>query len=177
MVIAGTLTVISLIYFFLIGPQNTENQKIANKIKSEQDKLEKIKATIKMADATAQAAAEKAKLLSQAEQDVASGDLFAWTYDTLRQFKAGYRVDIPTIGQPVQTDVDLIQNCPYKQIKFSIIGTGYYHDIGKFLADLENKFPHMRAANLMLDQGGGPDVASEKLSFRVELIALVKPSA
>ncbi len=60
--------------------------------------------------------------LNQAEEDVATGDLFAWTYDTIRQFKAGYHVDIPTIGQPVQSDVDLIPNFPYKQINFSLDG-------------------------------------------------------
>jgi Tfp pilus assembly protein PilO len=177
LVIIGTLALISMTYFFLISPQNTENQKIADKIIAEQARLQQIKATIKTADATAQTAVESSLLLSQAEEDVATGDLYAWTYDTMRRFKTGYRVDIPSIGQPVQSEVDIIANFPYKQMKFSIIGTGYFHDLGKFVSDLENKFPHLRVVNLNLDTTGGTETANEKLSFRMELVALIKPNA
>ncbi len=176
-VVLGTLAVIGLIYFFLIGPQNTENEKLENKIVSEQDRLSKIESTIKTAEATAQTAATNTLLLGEAEKDVASGDLYAWTYDTLRKFKTDYRLDIPNIGQPVQSDVDLLPDFPYKQIKFTITGTGYYHDIGKFISDLENKFPHVRVENLMLDSSGATDASSEKLSFRIDLVALVKSNA
>ncbi len=57
--------------------------------------------------------------LTQAESDIASGDLYAWTVDTIRRFKTNYRVEIPTIGQPSQGDCDLIGDFPYKQIKFA----------------------------------------------------------
>lgn len=176
-VILGTLAVIAGIYLFLIGPQIAENHKVAAKIVSEQERLKKIEDTIKMAEATAKNAETNALLLKAAEKDVASGDLFAWTYDTIRRFKSDYSLDIPSVGQPVQSVVDLIPNFPYKQIKFSLIGTGYYHDIGKFISDLENKFPHMRVDNLTIDASGGTDESSQKLSFRIELVALVKPNA
>jgi Tfp pilus assembly protein PilO len=177
MVLLGTFAVIGAIYFLLIEPQNAENQKVAGKIVSEQARLEQIEKTIKTADLTAQTAATNAVLLKAAEKDVASGDLFAWTYDTMRRFKSDYPLDIPTISQPTVSEVDLIPNFPYKQIKFSLVGTGYYHDIGKFIADLENKFPHMRVDNLTIDSGGGPNGASEKLSFRIEVAALVKSNS
>lgn len=177
LVILGTVGLISVVYFLLIGPQKAENQKLKSKTTSEQDRFEKMKSTIKMANSTSTSAIDNVALLAKAEEDVASGDLFAWTYDTMRRFKAGYRLDIPNIGQPVQSDVDLIPNFPYKQIRFSLVGTGFYHDIGKFASDFENKFPHMRIINLTIDQAGGADSAAEKLSFRMDIIALVKPSA
>lgn len=173
-VILGTVALICAVYFLLISPQNDENHKLDDKIVSEQDRLEKIKNTIKTASATAGSAVESSALLARAEEDIASGDLFAWTYDTIRRFKAGYRLDIPNIGQPIQSEVDLIPNFPYKQIKFSLIGTGFYHDIGKFVSDLENKFPHMRVINLTIDPTGGVDASTEKLSFRMDIVALVK---
>ena len=177
LVILGTLALVSVIYFLLIGPQKRENDKMAADIISESAKLQKIKDTIKQSDATAKTATEVSAELSTTETDVATGDLFAWTYDTIRQFKAGYQVDIPTIGQPSQSEVDLISNFPYKQIKFSLVGTGYYQDIGKFIADFENKFPHMQVVNLALEPSGGLGSEQEKLSFRAEIVALVKPNA
>ena len=177
MVIVGTLAAIGIVYFFLIAPQNDQNARLAADTNTELTKLQQIKRTIKQADATTTAAAEIAVLLNNAEEDIASGDVFAWTYDTIRQFKVNRHIDISTMGQPVQSDEDLIPNFPYKQIQFQIIGTGYYHDIGKFVADLENKFPHMRVLNITIDPNTGADTSLEKLSFRVEIAALVKPNS
>jgi Tfp pilus assembly protein PilO len=175
--ILGTVASVCLVYFFLISPQHEQNAKLASEAKSKQAQLEQIKKSIKQAEATAVRAAEISAQLGQMETDMASGDVFAWTYDTVRRFKSGYRLDIPTISQPISTEVELIPGFPYKQIKFSLSGTGYYHDIGKFIADLENQFPHMRAANVMLETTFGPDTAPEKLSFQVEIVALVKPNS
>lgn len=180
LVVMATLALIGLVYFFLIGPQNEQNRILATKTSDELSSLDHIKKTIKQADATATTADDIAVVLSRAEDDTAKGDVFAWTYDTIRQFKGNRHIEINTIGQPVQSDVDILANFPYKQIKFQIIGTGYYHDLGKFVADLENKFPHMRIVTLSIDGGGSPgssDAASEKLSFRMEVAALVKPTS
>jgi hypothetical protein len=85
-------------------------------------------------------------------------------------------VDIPTPGQPIQGDCDLFANFPYKQIHFSLIGTAYYHDLGKFIADFENKFPHCRVVNLAADATGTGPGGGEKLNFRMDIAALVKPT-
>jgi len=177
LVIIGTLALVGAVYFILIHPQNVENHKLINETSAAQVKLQKIRDTIKQADATGKAATEVSTALSHAETDLATGDLFAWTYSTIRQFKAGYPVDIPTIGQPTASAVDLIYNFPYRQIKFSLLGTGYYQDIGKFVADFENKFPHMQVVNLAIEPAAGTGAANEKLSFRVDIVALIKPNA
>ena len=96
--IVGTLAMVSMVYFFLIGPQKQENGKLDQETQSLQTKLAQINQTIKQADVTAKNAADIAAKLSQAEADMAGGDVFAWVYDTLRQFKSGYHVDIPNIG-------------------------------------------------------------------------------
>jgi len=82
-------------------------------------------------------------------------------------------VDIPDIGHPDVETMDLLPSFPFKQVKFTITGKAYYHDLGKFIADFENTFPHIRVVNLQLqpDQANGSD---EKLSFKMEVIALVK---
>ena len=174
--IVGTIGAVALIYFVFISPQMVQNSKLKTTIATQRSQLELIQTTLKTAQTSAGAADEDSSNLAAAEADIASGDLYAWTYDTFRKFKAGYQVDIPAIGQPAPMENDLFANFPYKQVKFLLAGTGYYHDIGKFVAGLENKFPHMRVINLTLEPAGGPDATSDKLSFRMEVVALVRPT-
>jgi Tfp pilus assembly protein PilO len=177
MAILGVVALVSLVYFFLIGPQKEQNRRLDSQTKAKQSDLQKIRQTIKEKEATAKAMTTVSKKLDQAEIDVATGDVNAWTYDTMRQFKADYQVDIPSIGQPTQSEVDLIPKFPYKQINFSIFGSGYYRDIGKFIADFENKYPHMRVINLVIEPASDAESKPEKLSFRMQIAALVKPNA
>lgn len=108
--------------------------------------------------------------LTQVESDIAFGDPIAWFYETLRNFKGRYKVDLSVTGQSPISDVDLLPNFPYKQLRVSVTGTAYYHDLGKFIADFENTFPHIRIVNLNLEPGD----SGEKLNFRMDIIALVK---
>ena len=175
-VIIGTLAAVGLIYFFLIGPEQEQSRKAAKDVAAARAKLDLIRKTIRDARANAGAADAMANNLSKAEEDLASGDLFAWSYDTIRRFKGGYRVEIPEIGQPALSDADIIPKSPYRQIKVALRGFGYYHDIGKFLSDMENKFPHVRLENLGMEPAAAIDASPEKLSFHVTFVALVKPN-
>ena len=173
MVLLVTAALIGAVYFFLISPQNKENSQLIKQTSDRQADLDKYKRIISQAQSTSNQLAALSLQLSNTEQDIATGDTYAWIYDTIRQFKSNYHVEIPTISQPVIGDVDLIPNFPYKQVKFSLTGTAYYHDLGKFIADLENNFPHVRLENLAIDSNGD----SELLSFRVDVVALVKPNS
>ena len=177
MVILGTLALIGLVYFILIGPQNEQNRRLAVETKSDESRRDSMGKTILQAETNAKKADAIADQLKDSEKDLVEGDVIVWTYDTLRQFKSNRHVDITTLGQPVQMDEDLLPNFPYKQIQFHIAGTGYYHDLGKFIADLENKYPHMRVLNITIDVFAGAEATSEKLSFRFQIAALVKPTA
>ena len=176
-VIVATVVLIGAVYFFLIGPQNEKNNDLGVNIGKATARLHEMQTTIKQKDATVVALKDLSRQLSESEQDVASGDLYAWTYDTMRRFKTNYHVEIPAIGQPSgQVDCDLIGNFPYKQIRFSLTGTAHYHDLGKFVSDFENKFPHCRIVNLSVDPAGLTAGGGEHLNFRLDIIALVKPN-
>lgn len=174
-VLLAVLVLICGVYFFLISPQQKRNRDLAMQISKASDQLSQYQTAIKQLDAKAAEAADLKQQLTQAEEDIASGDLYEWTYEKIiRGFKPGYKVEIPTIGQPAQGDCELIAGLPYKQIRFSLVGTAYYHDLGKFIADFENKFPHCRVLNVTAEApiaGGG----GERLNFRMEIAALVKP--
>jgi hypothetical protein len=176
-VISATIALICLVYFMLILPQNAKNQELTATIAKETDRLQLYKkAVLQMGDTTNQLANLNEKL-NQAEADVASGDPYAWSIDTMRRFKTNYhRVEIPSVGQPVQSDCELIGNFPYKEIHFSLAGSAYYHDLGKFVSDFENNFIHCRVVNLSAEPAGAPPDGGEKLNFRLEIAALVKPN-
>ena len=170
-VIIATVGLICIVYFMLIGPQNEKNKQVTAEAGKEMQKLQQYQTAIKQMDTTTAQLADATQQLAQAEEDLASGDLYAWTVETIRRFKTNYhRVDIATIGQPTQGDCELISGFPYKQIRFSLTGSAFYHDMGKFISDFENKFPHCRVVNVSAD----PSAATEKLNFRIDVVALVK---
>jgi len=177
LVIFCTVVVLGLLGFALIRPQYQTLSKIAKTESDERDKLQKIKDTIKKAGDAATQLSNVTSNLSRGEEDMASGDIYAWTYDTIRKFKASYRVDVPTIGQPSLGEVDVLPQFPYKQIRVSISGTAHYHDLGRFIADFENTFPHIRVVNLTIEPVNATEPGNERLSFRMDIVALVKPNS
>ena len=177
MVLLITAVLIGVVYSMLISPQNIENRKLVSQTEDRKSDLAKYRKIINEAIVTSNQLVSVSAQLDSAEQDIATGDVYAWTYDVLRHFKTNYHLDIPTISQPVLGDVDLIPNFPYKQVTISLAGTGYYHDLGKFVADFENNFPHMRLVDLSIQSAGDPNSASETLSFRMNIAALVKPKS
>jgi hypothetical protein len=73
--------------------------------------------------------------------------------------------------------VTLLPKFPYKQVVMTIIGTAYYHDLGKFIADYENEFPTSRIMNLDLSPASVQSAdEKEKLAFKFDIVSLVKGS-
>ncbi len=105
-----------------------------------------------------------------------TGDPAQWIYDTIRNFKEHYKVDVAVNSQLSIGEVDLLAHFPYKQLKVTVNGTAYYQDLGKFIADFENTYPHVRVVNLTINPAGGTGDDSEKLAFKMDIIALVKPT-
>jgi Tfp pilus assembly protein PilO len=177
-VIVATVALIGLVYSLLISPQKTKNIRLANETKAAKLKLEQYRATIKLAEDTAAKINTTSTQLTQAEKDIATGDVYLWLNDTIRGFKTAYQVDIPNVSQPTApAEVDLITDFPYKQVKVTLNGIGHYHDLGKFVADFENNFPHMRVLNLTVEPASAPPgSAPERLSFHLEVAALVRPN-
>lgn len=115
--------------------------------------------------------------LDEIEENMPSGDLYSWLINRIRAFRQVHRVEIPQFSTIVEGDTSLLPNFPYRQVTLTIGGTGFFHDIGKFVADFENEFPHARIQNLELEPA--PPLAGaekEKLTFRMDIVMLVKSS-
>jgi hypothetical protein len=176
--LVSTVVLLAVIFLGLIRPQYDAISKTNVKITDAKGKLQSVEDTIKQADATSLQLSDANLTLSHSESDMASGDIFLWTVDTLRRFKADYKVEIPTTGQPTMSDVDLLGRFPYKQLRVTVSGTAFYHDLGKFISDFENQFPHIRVVNLIIEPASDASGSNaEKLAFRMDIIALIKPNA
>ena len=175
-VILVTLAILALIGFGLIQPQYNSLSAIAKARVADNKLFQSIKQAIANSAAIANEWNETTYALAHTEEDMASGDPYSWTYDTIRHFKQSYKVEIPEVGHPTIGESDLLPSFPYKQIQFAINGTVYYHDLGKFIADFENSFPHSRMVRLVVEPAANADSNSEKLSFRMEIITLMKPN-
>jgi hypothetical protein len=173
-VVLSTMVGLALIYLGLISAQHATLSKVAANRQTANSKFQEIEKAIKNSALTARELAAVTAELAGAEADMASGDLYSWTYGTMRQFKQPYRVELSEIAAPKAGEVELLPAFPYTQITFNISGKAFYHDLGKFLADFENAFPHARLVNLNITPVGAD---SEQLSFNVDVIALVKPNA
>lgn len=175
LVAAGTIILVTALYFLLIRSQNENLVRLAQKRANLQTNHRRVLDAIRRASETETNLASARKQLEAAEADIASGDLYSWVVNSFRQFKSRYKVEIPSFNQlgPL-VDVNLLPNFPYKQTTFTVAGTAHFHDLGRFLADLENQFPHIRLVNLSLDANAPSSVEPETLSFRMDVVTLAK---
>jgi hypothetical protein len=166
------------LWFGVIRFQKAKVQQFAESKLAAAQKLDQVKQAIETAEVVEVRLGESTQRLTKIEATMASGDLYSWTINTLRAFKLGYKVEIPQFSQiDGPKDMNMLAGFPYKQANMTISGTAFYSDLGKFVADFENQFPYMRVLNLSLEPipaQSGPE--RERLSFRMEIAALVKNS-
>jgi hypothetical protein len=176
LVVVGTILAATALYCLVISHQNQNLVRLANKKSDVQASQRRVLEAIRRASAIEADLASAQKALAEAEADVASGDLYSWVINTLRPFKAAYKVNIPQFSSlGPETEVNLLPNVPYKQASLPLVGTAHFHDLGRFLADLENQFPHIRVVNLTLDLDPSPAAEDqETVSFKLDIVTLVK---
>lgn len=175
-----TTAVLGALGWGVIRSQQLRLRRLASSTTAAEHKLQGVKQTIANADRIESELAEAGKRLAGIEEDgMASGDLYAWAIGTIRQFKLGYKVEIPQYSQiDGPKDVSMLPQFPYKQLTLTIVGTAHFYDFGRFIADFENRFPYVRVQNLVLEPVSSDSIVErEKLTFRMEISALVRPAA
>ena len=180
LVIVITVMVLAGLWFGLIGYQQKHLQQLAERRTAIQGKLDKVQQVVKNADFVEAETAIATKRLAELEEDMVTGDPYAWMYSKMKDFKAPYKVDMPQLVLSEIKEVSLLPKFPYKQARFTVGGTAFYHDLGKFIADFENRFPLCRILNLdllpaPLQADTDKEKDKEKLTFKMEIIPLVKP--
>lgn len=175
-VVVLTLMILGAMGHFLIRGGYDKISALRKKQAEAQAKLDQMQKTVDRAKTVEAAFDETHRALNEREKGVASGDLYSWMHGTLRKFARSYKVEIPQVGAVSQPgEVTLLPNFPYKQSTVTLNGTGYYHELGRFVADFENQFPLMRIVNLSLDLNPTPTSNDrDKLAFRMDVVTLVK---
>ena len=176
LVIATTVMVLAALWFGLITWQEKHLTELADRKSEVQTRLDKVQQVVKNADLVDAELVESTKTLASLEENMTSGEPYIWMHNKMKVFRASYKVEIPQITGPEVKEVNLLAKFPYKQAAFVVGGTAFYHDLGKFLADFENQFPLFRIVNLDVQQAPlQADMDKEKLSFKMDVITLVKP--
>lgn len=169
-----TLAVLAALWFLLIRSQQESLQNLRTQKTTKDKKVGDMQDKVKSANAIKAQLDQVDARLAEKEQDMVSGDYYASLVNTVRKFKLRYNLDIPQFSPAASvTDCDLLPKFPYKQVRIAISGTGYYEEIGKFIADFENEYATSRIVNLELTPYVGPVEAKEKLTFRMEIVSLV----
>jgi Tfp pilus assembly protein PilO len=177
LVVLVTLAVMGGLWFSLIRYQQDGLKRLKVETGEAERKLSQIRDTIKNSGQTEAELADVSAKLEAQEEIMASGDLYSWMVNSIRKFKLPYKVEIPQFNpRGGEEPVNLLPKFPYKQVTVTIVGTAYYHDLGKFVSDFENEFPTSRILNLDLSPASvqSPD-EREKLSFKLDIVSLVRP--
>lgn len=177
-VVGLTLIIMVGLWFGLINSQTQKLRALSDRKTATASKLAQVTTAVQNGPAVKARLEEEMARLKKIEENMASGDLNSWAFNTLRQFKAPYQIDIPQFGRiEGPKDSNLIPKFPYKQASFTVAGTAEFFELGRFVADLENQFPYLRVSNLTLEPAtasGGNEL--ERLAFKMEIVTLVKPS-
>jgi Tfp pilus assembly protein PilO len=179
LVILATAGVIAGLWLGVVSMQKNKLREIAQKsqgVQHEMDKIQKVAVEANEVQLELHSATNRLNDIEEAIPS-ASGDLFSWIVSSLKQFNVpSYKVEMPQISSPTVGDVRMFPTFPYSQAVVTVSGSAYYYEFGKFVADLENRFPYLRVENLNLEPGfGSTPEEREKLSFHMEIVTLVKP--
>jgi hypothetical protein len=187
LVTVATIACLAGIWYGLIANQRKSIERITKAIAEEKMKVTNAERLVTTAADIKKNQEILQTRLQTIEEGMASGDMYSWIIQTMRKFCVGRNVDIPQFSREVTGEVGILPKFPYKAAVFTVRGSAYFHDLGQFIADFENTFPYIRVQNLELDPSGGSAANSatgssqpadlEKLSFKMEIVALVNPNA
>ncbi|MGV3774114.1 MAG: hypothetical protein ACO1QB_14530 [Verrucomicrobiales bacterium] len=185
--IIGILGVIGLLYTFVLSNQQDNLDTYLRRTESLKDKYYKNK---KLADRGPRILEEltetKTLLDAQEATMVPQGNYYIWFFKLVDEFrrKQGLGAQfIADMTQPEFSEVGLLPRFPYKAAIFGVRLSGHFHEIGKFIADFENAYPHMRIQNVRIQpevsfrQTGqfSTSSAPQKLNVELKIVTLIRP--
>jgi Tfp pilus assembly protein PilO len=174
----GTVALVALLWYFGVTAKQQELSKTERNTAQMRDTLNGAENKIRQGEDIAGKLQARVQLLEKREGMLASNiDPYSWIISTINPFIQSRKgVNFYRYSQPEIGDIGVIPDFPYKWATFHLDGTGYYHDFGKFFADLENNFPYFRVQNLSLAANSTTTGEAEKLNVSFELVVPIKAS-
>jgi len=177
-----TLAITLGTYFGLVKLQKRKLERIAKQTIEQQDKVGGAARLVATHKETEEELDDNLQKLRAIEQHMASGDMYSWIIQTINRFRADRKVDIPQFSREVTTEIGVFPKFPYKAALFHVRGTAYFHELGRFIADFENAFPHIRIQNIDMEPATQSAATTtqnadpEKIAFKMEIVALINPN-
>lgn len=175
----GVIAVLVLfaLWFFLVHSAQT---RLGEKLFAADDldkKLSAKKELVQQAPQIQEQLKESSKELRDIESQMVTGDIYLWIQKTLRDFEIPDQIEFTKYDPPQLIEPDPPLKVPYKVASFAVNGIATYHDLGTFLSNFENSYPHIRIRRLEMEPAsvGSVPAKDEKLNFFMELQALVRP--
>ncbi len=176
----GVVMAVGAVWFFVIRAQGKTLEEVRKQKVADEQRVAQGLATLKSTESVSQAYEAVNSKLKACENEMASpGDMFSWLTQTLNTFRLGHEIEIPQFSRETPAEVGIFVKFPYAAASFTVRGSGCYHDFGRFLAAFENAFPYIRVQDIELAPTGdiGPGGRNEKLTFKMELLTLVRPAS
>jgi hypothetical protein len=178
----ATVSIIAALLLFVGENQRAE-------LKRTEMKTENIRAKLSQADKLSRTEPEIQERLQKLSKELGERevtlaperDTYAWFLQSITQFISMHRgagVTPSGISQPEIGEATLIPKFSYKTATFHVKANGFFHDVGRFIADLESQFPYVRVQNVEMQHGmsGGPASDPEKLYSTFDIVMLMQPS-
>jgi Tfp pilus assembly protein PilO len=174
-VLIAAVVLTGCLWFFVIQGQTDRIKDRTGQIEATEKKIKDATELKGKATAVESDLAAKRKELDVIEDTMASGDLYSWVIFTINNFRKAHRVEVRNFSREDVTVVGVLPEFPYKAAKYTITGTAYYHDLGRFIAEFENEFPYFHIRNIDMAPTDASSEEEQRLGFRMEIVALIKP--
>ena len=197
LVCIAIVAVVGLLYTFVVGAQKDSLATIQSQITGAQSKLAKAESALRSADAIEAGLTENRKKIELRQEKMApQGQYYYWFLKLMDQFRKDEKLDngfIVDITMPEFIEAGLLPKFPYKAASFGLRVSGQFHDIGRFVANLENAYPYFRVQNIHLSpnlvpptqpsftaaqlpgQPAPEPVPDNKLVAELRVVTLIKP--
>jgi Tfp pilus assembly protein PilO len=183
----GSVGLIAVLYFLIITDQKSEIAELNSKItaleskRSTSERLGKALATVQ-----AEVEAQKKILAEKQEEMVRPDQDHVWLIRIMNtaDLRSKYGIEVDSINAPEPTEAGILPKFPFKAVALSVSLLGNYTDVGRFLADFENRYPYLRLQMLSVAPEVRPrettrpneprDTTTGQLRFNYRVIALLK---
>jgi Tfp pilus assembly protein PilO len=191
LVCMAIVAVVGSLYTFVLGAQKDELATLQTQITGAKSKLDKAEGLVRTSDTIEKRLVETKTVVEARQEKMAPpGQYYYWFLKLIDQFRKDEKLDtgfIVDITQPEFVDSGLLPRFPYKAASFGLRLNGEFHDVGKFIAAVENTFPYFRVQNVRITPHAAAGTGSTKqqiaaansndgkLIVEVRIVTLVKP--
>jgi hypothetical protein len=181
--VIGTAAVVAGLYLGLIKAMGESMDGMTKQTDEKKTKVVNAQRLVNSTSDLQKGLEEATAKLKVIEDSMAAGDMYSWIILKVNKFREERKVEIPQFSREVRTDVGMFPKFPYKAAVFTIRGSAFFHDLGKFIADFENAFPHTYLQNIELEpasnSSSSPTAGAhpELLTFKLEIVTLINPNS